>query len=141
MKMNKLISNIVLIIGIFTMGFQCHKEEDNSSKQCNTFVACTKELRSVEITLQDLSMQPQTVDILEVKKGNTVIRKFDNISGQLVFNIVDDLMLGKELPKGASYDIELIGTQKGNKRFTRNYKISTDCCHVMYESGDLIIQF
>jgi hypothetical protein len=132
---------LIIFIIILNLGaIQCHKDAITSIP-CDGTTNCTKELRSIEVMLKDRSAQATSIDLLEIKDGNTVIRSFKNITSQTVFSIIDDIMLDKEIPKGENKTINAIGTQKGNTRFNVTYQISADCCHISYVSGPLDIIF
>ncbi len=142
MTKNQIKLSIVLLI-LNLIAFQCHKDTIQNSEIniCDENPICTKIFKSIVVTLKDKSQQPTSIDLLEIKDQTKVIRSFQNITSSTVFAIVDDSMLGKEIPKGQNKTLTVVGAQKGIIRFSVTYEISADCCHINYDSGPLDINF
>ncbi|WP_299246436.1 hypothetical protein [uncultured Aquimarina sp.] len=140
---------VALLLLLLTMAqISCNdndnENDDDSNSDCENTV-CTLEFRNIIVSVKDQNQNPVALDsfeVINIQNGTDMTISLS--SSEIVsstqlgqYPLVNDNSLGVNQER----QIRFKGFINNQEVISSTYTVSTDCCHISLDSGDLELTF
>ncbi|GAA3514418.1 hypothetical protein GCM10022393_30460 [Aquimarina addita] len=147
--MLKTLRRFIVILCIFSTIFtqiSCNNDDDddNVNLDCESAI-CTEILIRIMVSIKDQNQNPVMLDtykVINLENGEdiTISLTSSELSGLQEFGqypLIEDGILGVN----QELDVQFVGYVDDQEVVRSNYTVSTDCCHVSLDAGNLELVF